>query len=659
MLKDWYKDRFLKYANANNNYKMNKYINKYILKGGGAYEDLITELDIPAHTKTYCADTSFTNHTGECWHDSLTMIFCYTDGIKEMVQKKLLNLTPKQIIDLARRTRLEFLAPCFRDDPHFFDNLEKYLTLLQNRFCAHTRIISDSGELSETLMCTKNGSKMDLGIFALKDGDKYSATNKRRRQSGVNGIQSSKLAQTIMRGVNIDGYESDGDVGAKYWGSYSGEIDEIILKLNYAGVEGEVEDEKDGEDEDGEEGEGEEEKKGDYEDEEEERHLTCDDIPLGENIFGTITWCNILSFCLLDDKKNIVLTLYGRFDISEENQSDMLAAPAIMIDAPKHAVALYRCNGVDIFYNDNYRNILNREYHADFNEEDNKTRITEKTIKLKVNREIIFNTFNENPNWNFYFSNKEFMLPIMYNHNLKQIQHTGDGGTRISNNINKKEFSKSNAFTTVTIEDNVNPGDPDKNHYLIFSFVLAKLIKNFDIDASASTLSKTYADNIILQLCAINKKIKVMKPRTVGMLLAKFINFNRNISYYMLQEALEYCIKINYSIVFDLFLDIYRPFTTFSMLLNIHKKLGFGPIIYCLKQMLNDNYSEKLTEDIDIIIDDDAAKGEDTSIYDEYIIFMSLSITELCNGDLKNINDFHLQKVFEWVNTFKINSEDI
>jgi hypothetical protein len=66
-----------------------------------------------------------------------------------------------------------------------------------------------------------------------------------------------------------------------------------------------------------------------------------------------------------------------------------------------------------------------------------------------------------------------------------------------------------------------------------------------------------------------------------------------------------------------------------------------------------------LTEDIDIIIDDDAAKGEDTSIYDEYIIFMSLSITELCNGDLKNINDFHLQKVFEWVNTFKINSEDI
>ena len=34
-----------------------------------------------------CAKFGFNQHSGECWHDSLSMIFCYCDGIGENIQE--------------------------------------------------------------------------------------------------------------------------------------------------------------------------------------------------------------------------------------------------------------------------------------------------------------------------------------------------------------------------------------------------------------------------------------------------------------------------------------------------------------------------------------------------------------------------------------------
>ncbi len=58
---NYYEKKYLKYKNKYINLKMN----------GGAN----------------CANFGFNQHQGECWHDSLSMIFCYCDGIGETIQE--------------------------------------------------------------------------------------------------------------------------------------------------------------------------------------------------------------------------------------------------------------------------------------------------------------------------------------------------------------------------------------------------------------------------------------------------------------------------------------------------------------------------------------------------------------------------------------------
>ena len=56
-----YQEKYLKYKNKYLTLKMN----------GGAN----------------CARLGFRQHQEECWHDSLSMIFCYCDGIGETIQE--------------------------------------------------------------------------------------------------------------------------------------------------------------------------------------------------------------------------------------------------------------------------------------------------------------------------------------------------------------------------------------------------------------------------------------------------------------------------------------------------------------------------------------------------------------------------------------------
>lgn len=42
-------------------------------------------------TDPICSTEGLYQHVGECWNDALQMIFLYTDGIKEKVQKELLH----------------------------------------------------------------------------------------------------------------------------------------------------------------------------------------------------------------------------------------------------------------------------------------------------------------------------------------------------------------------------------------------------------------------------------------------------------------------------------------------------------------------------------------------------------------------------------------
>jgi len=125
-----------------------KYKKKYLIlknQTGGATKEEIEAKIKPLQAR--CSSTSFSQHSGECWSDSIQTLFCYSDATKETVQNKLLNLTPKEIIDLAYyNKRGKFLAPILRrnDDGtktdvviKFEKRLEKYLAFLQQRLCVH------------------------------------------------------------------------------------------------------------------------------------------------------------------------------------------------------------------------------------------------------------------------------------------------------------------------------------------------------------------------------------------------------------------------------------------------------------------------------------------------------------------------------------------
>ena len=510
MLKSWYEDRFIKHANTNNTYKMSKYISKYILKGGGSYEDLLVKLHIDhPHTRTYCADTSFSNHTGECWHDSLAMIFCYTDGIKEMVQKKLLNLRPIEIIDLAVQNRLQYLAPCFRH-LEFFLRLEKYLTLLQNRFCAHTRIISEEGVLVHTRMCARRSSKEPHGEYYSRHDHPVNVM--RRRHSFVAGVHGAKIAQTLIHDDPHIEYESDDDTD-KYRDSFFTGHDDMC-KIFGQSVK----------------------------------------LATGENPYASQIWCHVLSFCLLDGDTSLILKNIMRAEIDDTNKDELLESMAILINSENHVMAIYKCNDRDIFYNDNYNNQITDEYKHDKDEEHTGPKTTEKASKLFVNRPMIFNLLKIYPDLNFYNSRAEHTHPILHNHITKETYRTHFEHSEPPV-YNDNKFTKVHMFTTISGK---NIPVPNENEYMIYIFALSHVSTKvgFD-DIKLDLLTRKYATDIITNII-----ITKMSYDAKTLLFNQFIQKNKKIDTSQMWHGI---IKKNDMLIVDIVLSSdlqpYRVFT--------------------------------------------------------------------------------------------------
>lgn len=95
--------------------KYYKYKKKYIelKQRGGLTKEEIQEKIIDLEPK--CFTSNFSQHLGECWNDSIQMLICFSDKIKSSIQRKLFNLTPTEIIDLAYyNNRDEFLLLIYR-----------------------------------------------------------------------------------------------------------------------------------------------------------------------------------------------------------------------------------------------------------------------------------------------------------------------------------------------------------------------------------------------------------------------------------------------------------------------------------------------------------------------------------------------------------------
>ena len=134
-----YKGKYLKYKA--------KYVNLKKQKGGATLEELQNKI---TYTTSRCINPSefFRQHRGECWNDSIQMMLCFSDELKDSLQHKLFNLTPKEIIEMAHlNSRDKYLVPIYRKSEtnkeqnlralKMEKRLEKYLFLLQSRLCLH------------------------------------------------------------------------------------------------------------------------------------------------------------------------------------------------------------------------------------------------------------------------------------------------------------------------------------------------------------------------------------------------------------------------------------------------------------------------------------------------------------------------------------------
>jgi len=144
-----------------------KYKNKYMaLKNqigcGNKYSekiDKLTQIEYKYKNDKFdllCIDSGFKNHRGECWNDSIQMFFCFQDGIKEIVQRKLFFLTVDEIIELAElRGRKKYLPKMYGNDKIYNDmkiKLKKYLQTLQDRFKIYYKreVEKDESDSSQT-----------------------------------------------------------------------------------------------------------------------------------------------------------------------------------------------------------------------------------------------------------------------------------------------------------------------------------------------------------------------------------------------------------------------------------------------------------------------------------------------------------------------------
>lgn len=124
--------------------KYMKYKTKYLELSGKKKEEFNKLNEILIRYKenytslTYCDKTGFKQHQGECWNDSIQTLFCFSDSLKNQVQRKLFNLSAEDIVEFAfLRKRNIYLPYIYKYNDsnlkRMKDKLINYIKLLQER----------------------------------------------------------------------------------------------------------------------------------------------------------------------------------------------------------------------------------------------------------------------------------------------------------------------------------------------------------------------------------------------------------------------------------------------------------------------------------------------------------------------------------------------
>jgi len=128
------------------------------------------------YTGALCDSEGFYQHHGECWNDAISMIFLFTDGLKEVVQEKMamndinINFIPRESIiiiikiyndnkerlyKILKYTKPELIPPALTDN-EIIESLLFYIMFLKNRFVRHYLMESERRQQQGDEVCTLN-----------------------------------------------------------------------------------------------------------------------------------------------------------------------------------------------------------------------------------------------------------------------------------------------------------------------------------------------------------------------------------------------------------------------------------------------------------------------------------------------------------------------
>jgi hypothetical protein len=128
------------------------------------------------YTGALCDSEGFYQHFGECWNDAISMIFLFTDGLKEVVQEKMamndinINFIPRESIiiiiniyndnkewlyKILKYTKPELIPPALTDN-EIIESLLFYIMFLKNRFVRHYLMESERRQQQGDEVCTLN-----------------------------------------------------------------------------------------------------------------------------------------------------------------------------------------------------------------------------------------------------------------------------------------------------------------------------------------------------------------------------------------------------------------------------------------------------------------------------------------------------------------------
>lgn len=97
--------------------------------------------------KPICDPIGFSQHTGECWHDTILQMLFFADRSKEIMQPLFYNLTDEEIQNkIMSSFKTEEINNKYSEKIHFIDPLKKiiiqYFIMVRNRFINHYNYIN-------------------------------------------------------------------------------------------------------------------------------------------------------------------------------------------------------------------------------------------------------------------------------------------------------------------------------------------------------------------------------------------------------------------------------------------------------------------------------------------------------------------------------------